>query len=125
MARPDHRGTQEDDCAHLCMGQRRRPPAAIRYAAGKLPVAPRLDGGFRLGVSVGKVLLFGRVARVNPPAGQVDSHRLPFLQPERSFFGDGLEFDLDQRLQISGHTGKFVQPAVTGQTLARFRGRRT
>ena len=53
MARPGHSGTQEDDCAHLCMGW-------------------RLDGGFRLGVSVGKVLLIGLVARVNPPAGQVD-----------------------------------------------------
>ena len=72
MARPGHRGTQEVNCAHLCMGQRMRHLAAIRYAAGKLPVAPRLDGGFRLGVSVGKVLLIGLVARVNPPASQVD-----------------------------------------------------
>ena len=72
MARPGHSGTQEDDCAHLCMGQRGRHLAAIRYATGKLPVAPRLDRGFRLGVSVGKVLLFGLVARVNPPDLQVD-----------------------------------------------------
>ena len=66
----------------------------------------RRDRGFRLGVSVGKVLLFGLVARVNPPASkQVDPHRpvpafwgLPFLQPKRGFFGDGLELDLDRRL---------------------------
>ncbi|MGD0856146.1 MAG: hypothetical protein ABSA18_10130 [Dehalococcoidia bacterium] len=47
MVRPGHSGAQEVYCAHLCMGKYRWQRASD----------PRLDGGLRLGVSVGKVLL--------------------------------------------------------------------